>query len=124
MVDESKPGSEDKAGRYRAADARTQEEVGGLLERAFQREGGREPRQEEARRFLEWVKETEGKAEAVDSLAREAEQAAAEAAERFARTRGEDDLAALQRWEAEADAYRREAENLRLEAERLRHYLP
>jgi hypothetical protein len=109
---------------YRAADARTQEEVGGILERAFQRESGREPREEEERRFLAWAEEAESKAEAADSLAREAEQAAAQATERYSLTRGEDDMAARQRWDSEAEAYRREADDQRLEAERLRHYLP
>lgn len=110
--------------RYRAADMKTQEEVGGILERAFQREGGHEPYEEEARRFLALADEAEGKAEAAESLAREAEAAVERYAERHAHTGDPDDLELMQRRETEAQAYRREAESLRLEAERLRRYLP
>lgn len=110
--------------RYRAADARTQAEVGGILERAFQRESGREPREEEGRRFIALAQEAEAGAEAAESLADEAERQAAEAAERHARTGAPDDLAAIEHWQAEAETHRRRCEALRLEAERLRHYRP
>jgi len=67
---------------------------------------------------------TQERAVAAESLANEAEQAAARAAERYALTGDQDDLAALRRWEAEAEAARREAEATREEAERLHKYLP
>jgi len=113
------PGS----GRFRPADPRTQEEVGGVLERAFRNEGGDEPREEEARRFLELAAEAEKRAEAADALAEEAGRAATAAAERHATTGGADDLAAVKRWDEVAAEQRRRAEAERLEADRLRRYL-
>ena len=116
---------EDREGeRYRPADPRIREEVGGILERAFQSEGGRKHDEEEARRFMALAEEAESRAESAERLAQEAEQAAERAAERYALTGSADDLAAVQRWETEAGAYRREAENMRQEAERLRKYIP
>ena len=112
------------AGRYKPADPRTQEEVGGVLERAFEHERGHEPLEEQARRLLQWADEAEERAVAAESLANQAEQAAARAAERYALTGDQDDLAALRRWEAEAEAARREAEATREEVERLHKYLP
>ncbi|MHB0877399.1 MAG: hypothetical protein ACYC5O_15285 [Anaerolineae bacterium] len=112
----------DDRDHYRAVDPRTQEEVGDVLERAFRREDGREPREEEVRRFLALAEEAERGAETAESLAREAEQAAAAASERYGLTGGSDDLAAVERWTGAAQTYRREAESLRLEAERLRYY--
>lgn len=110
--------------RFRPSDPKTQQEVGGVLERAFQREGGREPEELEAQRFLALAEEADQRAEAAESLAMEAEDAAAQASERFARTGGPDDLESVKRYEDMAGEYRREAECMRLEAERLRKYLP
>ncbi len=109
---------------FRPADPLTQEEVGGVLERAFRREGGDEPQEAEARRFLELADEAEGRAEAAEALTREAERAATQAAERYALSGGTDDLAAIKRWQEAASEYRREGASQRLEAERLRKYLP
>jgi hypothetical protein len=124
MGDHDDRGTQTEPERYRPAEARIREEVGGILEHAFQREGGRQPNEEEVRRFLALANEAETRAEAAEYLAGETEQAAVQAAERYALTGGADDLAALQRYEAEAEAYRREAEAMRLEAEHLRQYLP
>ena len=63
--------------RYRPADLRTRDEVGGILERSFQHEGGKEPNEEEARRLLALADEAEQRAEIAENLAREAETAAA-----------------------------------------------
>lgn len=110
--------------RFRASNPGTQEEVGGILERAFAREGGREPLEEEARFFLDQIQAAEGRAEAAESLSREAELAAERAGERYARSGRPEDLEAMRRWEEKADAHRREGESMRGEADRLRGYLP
>jgi hypothetical protein len=96
--------------------------VGGVLERAFRREGGDEPREEEKRRLFAWAEEAETKAEAAERMANEAEGAAAAASERFGIAGQPDDLELAARWRSEAESHRREAERLREEAERLRHY--
>jgi len=105
--------------RYRRADARTRNEVGGILERSFQHEGGREPNEEEARRLLALADEAEHRAEAAESVAREAEAAAVSAVEASPPRQGE-----ANQLEETAKKHRREAESLREEAERLRRYLP
>lgn len=107
---------------FPAADVRTQEEVGGLLERAFRREGGEEPREEEKRRLLARAEEAEARAAAAESQAREAEWSGERAAERYGRSGSGEYLASLRDWQEQAEARRREAEELRGEAERLRHY--
>jgi hypothetical protein len=104
--------------RYRPADARTRDEVGGILERSFQHESGREPNEEEARRLLALADEAEKRAEVAESLAREAEAAVVDAVEVCPQT-GE--AASL---EETAERRHREAEVLRAEADRLRRYLP
>lgn len=109
--------------RYEAADPYTRGEVGGILERAFQREGGKEPNELEAQQLLFLADESERRAELAELSALEAEQAALQAAERYALTGETDDGEAMRRLETEAKAYRREAEALRLEVERLRSYL-
>lgn len=109
--------------RYQATDPYTRGEVGGILERAFQREHGKEPNELESQQLLFLADESERRAEIAELSAIEAEQAALQAAERYALTGETDDGEAMRRWEAEARAYRREAEALRLEVERLRSYL-
>ncbi len=118
------PGFDDRQdpSRYEPASARTQEEVGGMLERAFRQEGGRRSREEEVRRFLALADEAEARAETAESLAREAEEAAERAAERHALSGEAGDLAALERWQAEAEIQGRQVEHFREEAERLRKY--
>jgi hypothetical protein len=112
----------DDRDHYRPVDPRTQEDVGDVLERAFRREDCREPREAEMRRFLALAEEAERRAEAAESLTEEAERAAAEASERYGRSGSTEDLAAIERWTAAGRTYRREADSLRAEAERLRHY--
>jgi len=114
---------QDQQERYKPADPYTRSEVGGILERAFQREGGHEPNELEAQRLLALADEAELRAESAEQLSREAEQTATQAAERYALTGARDDLETLQRRQVEAHAYRREAEAMRLEVERLRSYL-
>ena len=109
---------------YRPADRETQQEVGGILERAFQREGGREPYEAEMARFFTNAEEADARAEQAEAALREAEREGDRAAERYALTGGPDDLAAVERFRAQAESYRREAETLREEAERLRKYIP
>jgi len=109
---------------YQKLDPRTREEVGGVLERAFRREEGREILQVEQQTLLTLVQETEEKAEKAEQHAQEAEEAARRSSELYALSRAIDDLEALQRWEADAASYRREAERFRQEAEHLRKYLP
>ena len=96
--------------RYRPPDPRTQKELGGVLERAFEREGGREPYEAEIRRADELADEALREAEIKLSLAREAEAALVEAK----------DLAEIEKWREALAMYRREAEEFRREAERLR----
>lgn len=114
--------STEERNHYRAVDPRTQEDVGDTLERAFRREDGREPREEEMLRFIALAEDAERRADVAESMAREAEQALAQASERYGRSGGGDDLAAIERWTAAVEAHRREAESLRAEAERLRYY--
>jgi hypothetical protein len=110
--------------QYIRPDPHIREEVGGVLERAFRREDGLETLDEERLNLQTLAVETEEKAIRAERLAQEAAQAAKLAAERFSHTQGADDMEAMQRWEAEATSYRREADNLRLEVERLRKYIP
>jgi hypothetical protein len=109
--------------RFTPADDRIREEIGGILERAFKREGGTEPNEQEIRRFLTLAQEAEKRAEAYDNLARQACEAAETASEQYASTRSDDDLELVQLRESEAEQYNLEAEALRTDAERLRSYL-
>lgn len=109
---------------YRPADHDTQKEVGGILERAFLREDGQEPYEDEMVRFFGSAQEADERAEQAEAAYREAQREGELAAERYALTAGPDDLAAMERFREQAEAYRREAETLREEAERLRKYIP
>jgi hypothetical protein len=111
----------DKA-RYRPADSRTRGEVGGILERSFQREGGKEPNEEEARRLLALADEAEKRADAAESLAHEADSAAADSEGSSEWTGDAAHVPEAERLKEAAQIYRREAESLREEAERLRRY--
>ncbi|MEW6367235.1 MAG: hypothetical protein AB1714_21605 [Acidobacteriota bacterium] len=113
----------DDSGRFRPADTRTQEEVGGVLERAFAREGGREPNEAEAQRYLQLADEAEKKAKEAEVLAGEADAAAVRSAERYATTQSPSDQDSVERWKVEAETHRREADSLRKEAERMRQYV-
>ena len=105
---------------FQPAAPSTQEELGGVLERAFVREGGREPGEEETRRLHAWADEALAASEGKLALAREAEAAMEHAAERNGRSRDAADLAEVERWTEAAGHYRREAEELRLHCESLR----
>jgi hypothetical protein len=120
---DDRPGTDEEAA-YRPTSQRVRAEVGGVLERAFRREGGQEPDEEDFTALLSLAEEAEARAEAAESHAREAERAAAEAGERYGRSANPEDLAEVQYFEAEKVAYQREAESLRLEAERLRAHFP
>jgi len=99
--------------RYRPPDPRTQKELGGALERAFEREQGREPDEEENRRYHALADEALREAETRLALAREAE-----AALELAR-----DPAEIERWTEQLENYRREAGEFRRKAELLRGYV-
>jgi|SRR5271165_2831247 len=109
-----------ESARFQPATPQTQEELGGVLERAFMRERGREPNGEEVRRLHALADEALRQAEIKLGLAREAEAAMARAAESYGRSKDPDDLAAVERWTSAAQSYRREAEQFRLKAEDLR----
>ena len=102
----------------------TREELGGILERAFQAEAHDPPTTEEARRSVRLAEEAEARAQALQSLQEEAQRAADAAAERYGRSGHPDDLDQCRRWEAEAASYRREADLLKIESERLRESAP
>jgi hypothetical protein len=116
------PAEEDRE-RFKNIDPNLREEVGGLLERAFKREEGRAPDELESYSLEVLAGEAEQKASEAERQAIEAAQAARGASERYAASHSLDDLEQAQRWEAEVASFRREAENYRLEAERLRKYL-
>jgi hypothetical protein len=116
------PAEEDRQ-RFKSIDPGLREEVGGLLERAFGREGGRAPDEIESAALEQLAGEAESKAEQAARAALEASGAARAAAERYAASHAIDDLDAVQRWQAEAASCQREAETYRQEAERLRKYL-
>ena len=113
----------DDASHIQPADQRTQDEIGGVLERAFSREGGKEPNEEEIRRFHALADEALSQAEIKLSLAREAEARMQRAAERYKASGEAGDLNELARWTRENEDRRREAEALRLKAETLRQYI-
>lgn len=109
---------------FRQLDPRTREEVGGILERAFRQENGRITQEIEIQQILVLSNETEIKAQEVEGLVHEALEAAGLAEERYKSSHSLEDLETMQRWQAEAAGYRRQAERLRLEVEQLRKYLP
>jgi hypothetical protein len=98
------------AARFQPPDRETQEELGGVLERAFKREGGKEPLEEEVRRLHAMADDALREAEMKLSLAREAEAA-------MERTR---DAVEIERWRETGEAYKREAGELKVRAEQLR----
>ena len=55
--------------RFQPIDASLIEELGGILERAFQREGGIEPNEDEMRRFIGLMNEVEEKARSYEAIA-------------------------------------------------------
>ena len=114
------PFDPDERAHFQPADPHTQEELGGVLERAFQRERGKEPNEEEVRRLHAMADEALRQAETKLSLAREAEAALTHAAERYGRSRDPVDMAEVQRWTEAAERHRREAREFRETAEDLR----
>lgn len=117
------PADEDRQ-RFQVPDPRLRDEIGGLLEKAFLREEGRLPDALEISNLKILEEEAVEKAEKAQQLAEEALDAAQRASEQYAASHALEDLEAVQRWEAEAATYFREAEVFRLEVERLRRYLP
>jgi hypothetical protein len=116
----NEPFNPDDAPRFRPPDWQTQEEVGGVLERAFQRERGRVEDEEEVRRLHAMADDAAREAEMKLSKAREAEAAMAGAVERFGLSDDPAHLAEISRWREESESYKREAERLKLHAEQLR----
>ena len=110
----------DDAPHFAPADPKTQEELGGVLERAFARERGGDPNETESRRLHALADEALAKAESKLSLAREAEAAVKRAAERYGISGEISDLADADKWSKVAEGYRREARELQTEAELLR----
>jgi hypothetical protein len=110
--------------RYQPSDPRTREEVGGILERAFQREGGREPDDVEETHFRVLAQEAEARLHSAEHLAEEAEGAAKRAAEQYALSQNHEDLEITRRWQQEAALRRREVHTLQEEVERLRKFAP
>ena len=110
--------------RYQQPDPRTRQEVGGILERAFQQEGGRIPDEVEATRFKALIEETEARLLSAEHQAAEAEIAAVQAVEQYARSQRAEDLEIAQRWQEESVMRRREVQLLQEEAERLRKFSP
>jgi len=116
----NEPFDPEDASRFQPADPRTQEELGGVLERSFARERGKEPAEEEVRRLHAMADDALREAEMKLRMAREAEDAMARAAERYGTSGDPVHLADLERWRDAAEAYKREAEELKIEGERLR----
>ena len=114
------PFDPDESARFPPAASKTKEELGGVLERAFMRESGKEPNAEEIRRLQALADEALRLARTKLGLAREAEAGMAQATERLSRSPDTGELAALERWRSAAESYRREAELFRLKAEDLR----
>ncbi len=114
------PFDPEEEARFRPADPRTQEELGGVLERAFARERGHEPDEEENRRLHAWADEALAESETRLRQAREAEAAMKRAAERYGHSGEPADLAEAERWKMAAESYRRKARELRVKAETLR----
>jgi hypothetical protein len=108
----NEPFDPDDAARFRPPDQQTQEELGGILERAFVRERGKEPAgtSEEIRRLHAMADDALRQAEMKLGLAREAEAA-------MDRARDLDEVA---KWRETGEIYKREAGELRARAEQLR----
>lgn len=119
----NQPFEPDESSRFEPADPKTREELGGVLERAFARERGKEPNEEEARRLHALADEALLEAEAKLSLAREAEAALARATERYGRSGDPNDLAEAEKWKDALETYQRLARDLRLKAELLRQHI-
>ena len=98
--------------RFRPPDPSTQKELGGVLERAFEREAGREPNEDEIRRMHALADEALRESEVKKSLAREAEAALARAVDRTD----------VEKWTEALEVYRREAEEFRRKAELYREH--
>ena len=113
----------DDADHFQPVDPRTQDEIGGVLERAFSRERGKEPNEEEARRLHALADEALQQAEVKLSLAREAEDLIRCASERYGVSRESADMAEVEKWTRAAEDYRREAEEFRQKAELLRQHI-
>src|SRR6185369_2905108 len=99
--------------RFQPPDPRTQRELGGVLERAFEREAGHEPNEDEIRRLQALADEALQEAETRLSMAREAEAALARAADR----------AEMEKWAEAIEIYRREAGEFRRKAELYREHI-
>lgn len=123
---DDQPGNERPldAKRYQQPDPSTRQEVGGILERAFQQEGGRIPDEVEANRFRTLIEETEVRLKSAEHQAAEAEVAAAQAVEQYARSQRVEDLEIAQRWQEEIVLRRRQLQLLQEEVERLRRFSP
>jgi hypothetical protein len=89
-----------------------------VLERAFMREGGHDPREADAQRLDALAEETDDRTEAGERLAADAERAAETAHERYRLTGTRDDLLEAERLDTEAAGHRGAADALRREAER------
>jgi hypothetical protein len=109
--------------RFERADPITREELGGVLERAFAHERGKDPNSEESRRLHELADEALREAETKLSLAREAEAALDRAAERYGRSGDRADIEDAERWKESAEIYRRLAGEWRATAEMVRQRL-
>ena len=109
-----------KPARFQPAAPKTQEELGGVLERAFVREWGKEPGEGEIRHMRALADESLQQEQAKLALAREAEAAVVQASERFGRSRNPGDQAAVEEWIRAAETYRRQAGEFRRKAEDLR----
>jgi hypothetical protein len=109
--------------RFTPADEQVREEIGGILERAFKREGGTEPNEQEIHRFLILADEAEKRAEACEHLAHQASEAARIASQEPASSKSEGARELVRLRESEAEQYSLEAETWRTDVERLRSYL-
>jgi hypothetical protein len=104
---------------FQPADATTQHEVGGILERAFHQEGGRAPDEAEREQLLAVI-------EATEERAKSAERQAVEAGEAAAHCLAEPNREALEqahRWSLAGYQHQRQAYDLYLEAFRLQQFL-
>jgi len=115
----NEPFDPEPAVHYQPADPQTQEELGGVLERSFTRESGREPNQEEIHHFAALADEALLQAEAKLSMASDAESAIARAAGALRPIRRSEDLGEVERWTESARRFQREAAELRERAQEL-----
>ena len=114
------PFDPDECSRFEPAEPAAREELGGVLERAFAHEGGKDPNAEESRRLHTLADEALREAETKLSLAREAEAALDRAAERYGRSGDRADLDEVERWKESAEIYRRLEGEWRATAEMIR----